>query len=73
MREIATPRIVIDCDATWPIRLPKNLVPNRPAKAAPTKGASGIDRDGQLLKQWSCQLAFEMIEIFGINRVNLAK
>ena len=50
MREIATPRIVIDCDATWPIRLPKNLVPNRPAKAAPTKGASGIAQRWAVVK-----------------------
>jgi hypothetical protein len=42
MHEIATPKIVTVCAVERPMRLPKNLVPNKPAIAAPNNGASGI-------------------------------
>jgi hypothetical protein len=41
---IATPKIVAVCAAALPIKLPKNLVPNKPAIVAPTNGANGIAR-----------------------------
>ena len=39
---IATPKIVTVWDVLRPMRLPKNLVPNKPAITEPIKGAIGM-------------------------------
>src|SRR5688572_31410173 len=41
MKATSTPRMVSECVTLRPMWLPPNFVPNRPATAAPTRGASG--------------------------------
>ena len=70
---MVTPKIVKDWVATCPIRFPKNRVPNKPAMAEPTRGASGIAQRWAMVKEDAMRLTFKVIQIFSINGVDLTE
>src|SRR5688572_29240325 len=70
MKAISTPRMVIECDARRPIRLPPNLVPKRPVMTEPARGASGtasnVDAERVAL-MWIRPSTLERVELVDVD------